>query len=116
MVAALVPLLEDVRPGERVGRAGTDDLVVRGIELLGRDRTVIDRPGTLLLGAPDGHEADAADAAHPRLDRADGHARGDRRIDGVAAFAQDPGANLAGPAVLRNHTALASSNLLGHAP
>jgi hypothetical protein len=49
MVADLVVLIVDVGPGERVGRAGADDPVVRQVELLRRDRAVVDRPGTFLL-------------------------------------------------------------------
>ena len=55
----------------------------------------------------------AADAAHPRLDRADGEAGSDRGIDRVATFAQDRGTDFGGGAVLCDDDALASHRLLG---
>ena len=45
--------------------------------------------------------------------RADRHAGGDRRVDGVAALAQDRGADLGRPAVLGHDDALAAHRLLG---
>ena len=116
VITDLVPLLEDVGPGEGIGRAGADDGIVLGVELLGRERTVIDRPGAAFLGAPDRHETDAADAAHPRLDRADRHAGGDGGVDRIAALAQDLRSDLSRSAVLRNHHTFATYWPLGDSP
>ncbi len=113
VVADLVALFLDVGPGERVGGSGADDLVDRGVQLLRRDRTVVDGPGAAFLGAPDGHEADTADTAHPWFESADGHACRDRRIDGIAALAQDFGADFGGLHVLRDDDTLAADRLLG---
>ena len=112
VVAHLVPLLEDVGPGERIGGAWAHDLVDRRIELLRRDGAIVDRPRPLLLRAPDRHEADAADAAHPGLEGTDGHAGGDRRIDGVTALAQDRSADLGSLGVLGDDDALAANRML----
>src|SRR5262245_20953508 len=47
------------------------------------------------------HEADAADAAHPRLERGERESRGDRRVDGVAAGREHTGADIGRRLILR---------------
>src|SRR5262249_19008898 len=101
---------------EGIGRARADDRIAPGVEPASRDRAVVDGPGASFPGAPDGHETDPADAAHPGLERADRHAGGDRGIDRIAAAAQDLRADLGGPAILRHHDALAAHRLLGDLP
>ena len=113
VVADLVPLLEDVGPGERIGRPRPDDLVAGRIELSGRDRPVVDRPGAAFLGAPHSHESYAADAAHPRLDRADRHAGRHGSVDGIAALAQYLRADFSRSAILGHDHALATHGLFG---
>ena len=60
----------------------------------------------VVLGGADDHESAAADPAQPRLDDADRERRGDRRIDRIAALAQDSRARLRRkPMLCRDHTA-----------
>ena len=107
-------------PGTPMPSAELRDLSVSGLPsgaekavALHRSRrglAIIDRDVLVAFGRMDHHEAAAADIAGARI--GDGHRKAgrDRGIDGIAALAQDVGADFRGEFLLRHHHAVFGGN------
>ena len=98
-----VAILEHGRPAEQVVVPAQGQGIGGRIEAGGRDRPEIDDLRRTSVACGEHHEAADAEAAHPGLEHTECQRGGDRRVDGVAAGGQDPGANLGRLEVLRRH-------------
>ncbi len=104
-------------PAEQIAGDAAGQRIVGGIERARRDRTEIDHCDAVFFREINQHEADAAEAAVPRLDRGEREAGRDRRIHGVAAGGENARAGLPGNAILRGDDAAARArDGLAHVP
>ncbi len=89
-------------PAEQVLIAGAGrQRIARGVEAGGRDHAELDHLRRPAARGRDHHQATAAETAHPGLENGQRQRGRERRIDGIAAAVEDPGADLGGGPMLR---------------